>query len=473
MATEGSGKWGPSFLYFGVLSEVFNHLVVMRLRFVDLARIAIKAGRGGNGSLSFRREKYLPKGGPDGADGGKGGDVVLEAVGGVVTLADFEYNKRFQAGHAGHGKGAMQMGHNGEDLIIQLPQGTLVRDAETEELMADLLEPGQRFVAAKGGRGGRGNAHFTSSVRRAPRFAEKGDAGEEKTLLLELKLIADVGLVGFPNAGKSSILSAISGAKPKIAGYPFTTLSPNLGVLAVDDQQIIIADVPGLIEGAHDNKGLGHHFLRHVERTRLLVHVIDLSERDPLKDREVVLREFEAYGGSLLTRPCLVVGNKSDLPGTEDNGQALEREMERLGQRCLLTSAKNGEGIPELIREIVEMVRLHQRPSYDLPSGDLPSEALARGEVVTSLRLRGTVPLPVQVIRLTEGNGRSFRVEHANLAKTISRIDFDQEDALMKFARVLKRLKVEEALEKAGAMEGDKVYIGDVEFDFLPDRIVT
>jgi GTP-binding protein len=445
--------------------------VVERLRFVDLTRIAVKAGRGGNGSLSFRREKFLPKGGPDGADGGKGGDVLLEAVGGIVTLADFEYNKRFQAGHAGHGKGSMQMGHNGEDLVVQLPCGTLVRDGETGELMADLVEPGQRFVAAKGGRGGRGNAHFATSVRRAPRFAEKGDAGEEKTLLLELKLIADVGLVGFPNAGKSSILSAISGAKPKIAGYPFTTLSPNLGVLAVDDQQIVIADVPGLIEGAHDNKGLGHHFLRHVERTRLLVHVLDLSEGDPLKDREVVLREFEAYGGgeNLLAHPCLVVGNKLDLPGTEDNARALEREMARLGQRCLLTSAKTGEGIPELIGEIVEMVRLYPRPS---PSGDRENFPKDRGEAREPLRLRGTAPLPVQVIRLTEGNGRIFRVEHVNLEKTIGRIDFDQEDALVKFARVLRRLKVEEALEKAGAAEGDKVYIGDVEFDFMPDRIV-
>ena len=229
------------------------------LKFVDLARIMVKAGRGGNGALSFRREKFIPKGGPDGADGGVGGSVILEAVGGVVTLADFEYNRRFQAGHAGHGSGAMRTGANGEDLKILVPCGTLVRDEEGR-VLADLVEPGQTFVAAKGGRGGRGNAHFASSVRRTPRFAEKGDAGEEKTLTLELKLIADVGLVGFPNAGKSSILAAISGAKPRIAGYPFTTLSPNLGVLAVDDQQIVVADVPGLIEGAHEDKGLGLQF---------------------------------------------------------------------------------------------------------------------------------------------------------------------------------------------------------------------
>lgn len=443
----------------------FFHLVVLRLKFIDLARINVKAGRGGNGSLSFRREKFLPKGGPDGADGGKGGDVVLQAVGGVVTLADFEYNKRFQAGHAGHGKGSMQTGSNGEDLVIFLPCGTLVLDADTDEPIADLTEPGQRFVVAKGGRGGRGNAHFANSVRRAPRFAEKGDAGEEKTLLLELKLIADVGLVGFPNAGKSSILAAISGAKPKIAGYPFTTLSPNLGVLAVDDQQIVIADVPGLIEGAHDNKGLGHYFLRHVERTRVLIHVVDLADGDVMKNWEIIRSEFEAYGADLLHRPYLVVGNKTDLPGTEHNAELLKREMERIGVKCIFTSALNGEGIQALIDEIVEMVRLYPRPvvSASLPAERQPEELS---------RPRGTTPLPVRVIRLTDGSGSGFRVEHANLEKTVRRIDFDQEDALMKFARVLKRLKVEEALEKAGAVEGDKVYIGEVEFDFQPDKIV-
>ena len=460
MNLEGSCRRSLSFF---VEIEI---LVVILLKFVDLARIAVKAGRGGNGSLSFRREKFLPKGGPDGADGGKGGDVVAETRGGVVTLADFEYNKKFQAGHAGHGKGSMQVGRNGEDLLIPLPCGTLVRDAETGELIADLVEEGQRVVVAKGGRGGRGNAHFASSVRRAPRFAEKGDAGEEKTLLLELKLIADVGLVGLPNAGKSSILAAISGAKPKIAGYPFTTLSPNLGVLSVDDQQIVIADVPGLVEGAHDNKGLGHHFLRHVERTRLMIHIVDLSEGDVLKNWEIIRREFEAYGADLLTRPYLVVGNKTDLPGAEENGRVLQKEMGRTGQKCLLTSAKEGRGIQELIDEIVEMVRLHPRPSN--------RELLAESPPTPHMelpRMRRT-PSPVRVVRLAGGNGRTFRVEHANLEKTILRIDFEQDDALMKFARVLKRLKVEEALEKAGAAEGDKVYIGEVEFDFQPDRII-
>lgn len=432
------------------------------MKFVDLVRINVKAGRGGNGSLSFRREKFIPKGGPDGADGGLGGDVILEAVGGIVTLADFEYNKKFQAGHAGHGKGAMQMGKNGEDLVVHLPCGTLVRDADTGELLADLIEPGQRFIAAKGGRGGRGNAHFANSVRRAPRFAEKGDPGQERTLLLELKLIADVGLVGFPNAGKSSILAAISGAKPKIAGYPFTTLSPNLGILAVDDQQVVIADVPGLIEGAHDNKGLGLYFLRHVERTRLLVHVVDLSEGDVVENWKIVRREFAAYSEELLKRPCIVVGNKIDLPGTEENQHLLAKAAAAEGLDYLTVSAMEGNGIPALIAQIVDRVRALPRPegtTFLAPPEQLESQPRRKGR-----------PDPVQIIRLTDGSG--FRVEHANLEKAVQRINFEQEDALMKFARILKRLRVEEALEAAGAHEGDKVYIGEVEFDFEPDKII-
>jgi GTP-binding protein len=434
------------------------------MKFVDLARIAVKAGRGGNGSLSFHREKFIPKGGPDGGDGGKGGDVILQAAGGIVTLADFEYNKRFQAGHAGHGGGSMQTGRDGEPLVIELPRGTLVRDADTGELLADMLETGQRFVAAKGGRGGRGNSRFASSVRRAPRFAEKGDPGEEKTLLLELKLIADVGLVGLPNAGKSSILAAISGAKPKIAGYPFTTLSPNLGVLAVDDQQIVVADVPGLIEGAHDNKGLGHYFLRHVERTRVLVHVVDLAEGGAVENWEIVRREFEAYGANLLERPCLAVGNKTDLPGTDENARALSLEMEKRGQKCLFTSAVNGDGIPELIEEITGLIRLC--PSSVLGTPALGAEGAEKPLI--PLRRRGGKPLPTEVVRLAGGG---FRISHANLERAVARIDFGQEDALKKFARILKRLGVEEALEAAGAAEGDKVYIGEAEFDFQPDKI--
>ncbi|MBR4195601.1 MAG: GTPase ObgE [Synergistaceae bacterium] len=429
------------------------------MKFTDTAEIYVKAGRGGNGALSFRREKFVPKGGPDGGDGGKGGDVIIEAVGGVVTLADFEYDRRFQAGHAGHGSGAMKTGSNGEDLVIHVPCGTLIRETGDDKILADLTEPGQKFIAAHGGKGGRGNSHFATSSRRAPKFAEKGDTGEEKSLSLELKLIADVGLAGFPNAGKSSILSAISGAKPKVAGYPFTTLTPNLGVLAVDDAQVVIADLPGLIEGAHEGKGLGLQFLRHVERTRILLHVIDLSQPDPVSTFRALMNEFREYGAGLDKRPCIIIGNKIDIPGTAENSQKLQEEAERLSAPYMAVSAMFGTNIPELIRAVADLVR---RTPATAPENDSPEIIELPMRKSTGRNLRE----PVKIIRQSDG---SFRVEHANFEKSVARINFEHEDALQKFAGLLKALSVEEALEAAGAREGDKVYIGDVEFNFEPD----
>ena len=433
------------------------------MKFTDTAEIYVKAGRGGNGALSFRREKFVPKGGPDGGDGGKGGDVIIEAVGGIVTLADFEYDRRFQAGHAGHGSGAMRTGSNGEDLIIHVPCGTLIREAggEKDKILADLTEPGQRYIAAHGGKGGRGNSHFATSSRRAPKFAEKGDPGEERTLSLELKLIADVGLAGFPNAGKSSILTAISGAKPKVAGYPFTTLSPNLGVLAVDDAKVVIADLPGLIEGAHEGKGLGLQFLRHVERTRILLHVIDLSQPDPVGTFHALLNEFREYGAGLDERPCIVIGNKIDIEGTEGNSDTLRNEAEKLSLPYMAVSAVFGINIPELIRAIAELVR--NTPAT--PPAFSPSDIIELPSRKSSGRSSRE---PVRIIRQSDG---SFRVEHENFEKSVARINFEHEDALQKFARLLKALNVEEALEAAGAREGDKVYIGEVEFDFEPGTV--
>ena len=427
------------------------------MKFVDLAEIYVKAGRGGNGALSFRREKFVPKGGPDGGDGGKGGDVILEAVGGVVTLADFEYERRFQAGHAGHGEGAMRSGSNGKNLVINVPCGTLVKDSQTGQILADLVVPGQKFIAALGGKGGRGNSHFASSSRRAPRFAEKGDPGQERALTLELKLIADVGLAGFPNAGKSSILAAISGAKPRIAGYPFTTLSPNLGVLAVDDAQVVIADMPGLIEGAHEGKGLGLQFLRHVERTRIILHVID-----SVRMFHALLDEFREYGANLEDRPCIVVGNKTDLEGTDSNSELLRQEAVSRGLQYLAVSALEGTNIPELIRAIAELVRNTPAVSLEI---DGPQEITELPRKKSSGRSSRE---PVRIIRQSDG---SFRVEHENLERSVSRINFDHEDAMQKFARLLSALSVEEALEASGAREGDKVYIGDIEFDFEPEVI--
>lgn len=406
--------------------------------------------------MSFRREKFVPKGGPDGGDGGKGGDVILEAVGGIVTLADFEYDKRFQAGHAGHGSGALRTGSNGEDLKIFVPCGTLVRD-DKNNILADLITPGQKFIAAHGGKGGRGNSHFANSSRRAPKFAEKGDPGEERALTLELKLIADVGLAGFPNAGKSSILSAISGAKPKIAGYPFTTLSPNLGVLAVDDAKVVIADLPGLIEGAHEGKGLGLQFLRHVERTRILLHVIDLSQNNPVENFHALISEFNEYSHDLASRPCIVIGNKIDVSGTEENFRLLRQEVESKSLQFMAVSALTGENIPELIKAIAELVR--KTPAVE--------KIIDENEIIELPRKKSKSSRePVKVLRLSNG---TFRIEHENFERSVSRINFEHEDALQKFSRLLKALSVEEALEAAGAREGDKVFIGDVEFDFEPE----
>ena len=289
-----------------------------------------------------------------------------------MTLADFEYEKKFQAGNGEPGKGGMKSGGAGNDKIVIVPCGTIVYDDDTGEILADLVEPGDRLIAAKGGRPGKGNAHFANSVRKSPRFAEKGDEGEARTLLLELKLIADVGLVGVPNAGKSSLLGAISSARPKIAGYPFTTLSPNLGVLSVDDQKIVIADVPGLIEGAHENKGLGVYFLRHVERTRFLVHVLDLSAGtadEVIEQWSIIRNEFEAYSNSeesglpgyhrqdLLLRPYIVVGNKIDLENAAENDMHIRSFMEEQGIPYFSVSALSGEGIPEFIQLIAEYAR--------------------------------------------------------------------------------------------------------------------
>ena len=361
----------------------------------------------------------------------------------------------------------MRTGADGEDLKIFVPCGTLIKDSENN-ILADLVSPGQQFLAAKGGRGGRGNTHFASSERRAPRFAEKGDLGEERELLLELKLIADVGLVGLPNAGKSSILSSISGAKPKIAGYPFTTLTPNLGVLSVDDAKVVIADLPGLIEGAHEGKGLGLQFLRHAERTRILLHVLDLSEKNILENFHAVQEEFKSYKSNLTKRPCLVVGNKIDIPEAQNNIEILKSEMKKLNLDCFFVSALTGENIPELIKKIAQLVREAPEIQSDIENKNLNSESILI-ELPRKTSKRNSNAAPVQIIKTSDGK---FKVEHANFEKSVSRINFEQEDALMKFAGLLKKLNVEEALEAAGAKQGDKVLIGEIEFDFEPDKIM-
>ncbi|MCX8117399.1 MAG: GTPase ObgE [Desulfobacterota bacterium] len=323
------------------------------MKFVDRVRIRVKAGDGGNGCVSFRRERYIPKGGPDGGDGGKGGDVILQADPQLSTLLDLSYPQQFRARKGAHGKGKNQTGRDGEDLILRVPVGTLVLDDETGEVLQDLLFEGQRFTAARGGRGGRGNARFATPTHRTPRHAEKGEKGEERWIRLELKLIADVGLIGFPNTGKSTLLSRISSARPKIGDYPFTTLAPNLGVVEREEGRcFVVADIPGLIEGASRGAGLGHTFLRHVERTSVLVHLLDISgdpPPDPLKHFDILNDELRAYHPALSEKTQLVALNKIDLPSVRERIEEVKGMFEKRGHRLYPISGKTGEGVEELL----------------------------------------------------------------------------------------------------------------------------
>jgi len=315
--------------------------------FVDTATVYVQGGHGGSGCVSFRREKFVPKGGPDGGDGGHGGNVIFVADANMRTLLDFQSRRHFRAGRGQHGMGSNRHGRSGKDVIVRVPPGTTVYDSENGEMLVDLLEPGQRFVVARGGRGGRGNARFVNSTHQAPREWEPGEKGEERVVRLELKLIADVGLVGAPNAGKSTLLSRLSAARPKIADYPFTTLSPNLGIVRYGSHQsFVLADIPGLIEGAHEGKGLGHEFLRHIERTRVLVYLVEATSEQPLKDLDMLQRELRSYNPALLEKPQIVVWSKLDLLGPE--GEPPHQASAALPE-CAV-SAVTGEGLEQLVR---------------------------------------------------------------------------------------------------------------------------
>jgi GTPase len=329
--------------------------------FIDRAKIRIKAGDGGNGVTAFRREKFVPRGGPSGGDGGVGGDVWLEADEGFNTLLHLRYNPEHKAERGRHGEGSNRHGKAGEDTVVKVPVGTQVINTENDELLFDFTEPGQRFLAAKGGKGGWGNAHFATPTRRAPKFHYTGRPGEEKELQLELKLIADVGLVGFPNAGKSTLISVISAAKPKIADYPFTTLEPNLGVVDLGDYKtFVVADIPGLIEGASEGAGLGDRFLRHVERTKLMLHLVDvssLSSRDPVEDYEIINRELANYDANLATRPQIVVATKIDALDDPDRVERLKERAEKDGKEFLQISSVTNKGIKELVSSVASELR--------------------------------------------------------------------------------------------------------------------
>ena len=339
--------------------------------FLDRAEIEIIAGGGGRGCSSFRREKYVPFGGPDGGDGGKGGDVIFVVDPRRITLQDFRYRRTFQADRGQHGQGSGKTGRSAEDLIVPVPPGTMIHDAETGEALEDMTQPGQRFVVARGGRGGRGNLRFVTSTNRAPRNFEEGRPGETCRVRLELKIIADVGLVGFPNAGKSTFLAAVSDARPKIADYPFTTLSPNLGVARLDDErEVVIADIPGILEGAHEGKGLGLEFLRHIERTRVLLFLVDLSSDDPAADFEKLRNELRLYGKDLVHRPYLIVLTKADLFETAVVPPALSNRSD-----VRVISAVSGVGVRPLLEEVERMSRAQISRATESEGGSLEERA--------------------------------------------------------------------------------------------------
>ena len=377
--------------------------------FFDQVKIHVTAGAGGDGCVSFRREKYVPLGGPDGGHGGRGGDVYLEADRHLNTLINFKGKRHFKAQPGGNGKGKNMHGQKGEDIHLPVPSGTVVRDAETGELLADLTTPGQKALVARGGRGGLGNAAFTSSTNQAPRIAERGEAGEAYWLILEMKLIADVGVVGCPNAGKSTLLAAVSAARPKIADYPFTTLVPNLGMVSVDDRDFVMVDIPGLIEGAHEGAGLGHEFLRHVERTRVLIHLLDGAAEDPLQDLDDINEELRLFNPRLADKPQLVVLNKMDLPQAQELWPLVKEEVEKTGVLVHSISAATGSGVREMLYLVLQLL------------DSLPEEEPALEEIAVFRPPQEDGGFTIAV----EADG--FRVEGKRVERLVARTDWRHE----------------------------------------------
>ena len=423
---------------------------------LDTARILAKAGDGGNGALSFRREKFVPRGGPDGGDGGRGGSVFLRAEPGVSTLLEFSHRRHFKAERGGHGAGAKKHGKKGADVVIRVPPGTVV--SSDEGVLADLRRAGDEVMVARGGRGGLGNVHFATSTNQTPRVAQKGEPGEERWLRLELKTIADVGLVGYPNVGKSSLLAALTAAKPKIGDYPFTTLTPNLGVADPDPDGLdptptsfVLADIPGLVEGAHRGVGLGHQFLRHVERARVLLHVVDASQADPLAAYRRVREELELYNPTLAAKSEVVALNKIDLPTVRDRTSEIVGafELAMPDRRTLPVSALTSRGVPELVEALIETL------------ADLPAEPPAPVDEMKVYRLA-----PEEESWTVERVGPDFRVRGKRVERVVAMTDLENPDAVEMLQRTLGKLGVLEALERAGVTSGDTVHIGAAELEW-------
>lgn len=426
--------------------------------FIDEAVIQVQGGHGGNGCVSFRREKFVPRGGPDGGDGGHGGHVVLVADASFNTLLDYHYRTHYRAESGRQGSGNHRHGRSGQDLILKVPVGTVVYEAETGRKIADLVKPGQRVVVARGGIGGRGNAFFATATRQAPQFAEKGAPGEQRTLRLELKLIADVGIVGFPNVGKSTLLSRISAAKPKIADYPFTTLAPNLGLVRWGSQTFVVADLPGLIEGAHKGVGLGDRFLRHIERTRLLLHLLDVDPstgREPLQDFDIIQQELGFYSPSLLAKPMVVTLNKIDTLHDRSQLDQLQQSLESRGYPVFRLSAYTGEGLAELVGYLAEQVA-KLPPTWEEEKQGAESEEEWKSQAKQQFK----------TWRVRK-EGKAYVVEGPLVEQIVQMTDLSNEEALQRMHRRLRGLGVIQALERLGIQEGETVRIGETELEYV------
>ena len=441
----------------------------MENTFTDLSHINVKGGDGGAGCMSFRREAYVPKGGPDGGDGGRGGNVIVEADPQLSSLIDYRYKHHFRAQRGTHGQGARRHGSDGADLVLRVPVGTVVRELDPATQtpaydIADLTQPGERVIVAPGGAGGRGNIHFVTSVRRAPAFAEKGEPAREHWIELEMKLMADAALVGMPSVGKSSIIARISAARPKIADYPFTTLVPNLGVArAANGQSFVAADVPGLIEGASEGKGLGHQFLRHIERTAIILHVVDVTGgyegRDVIEDYRTINAELEAYASELAERPQIVVANKCDIPGTEEAQERLRAAAEADGHAFFAVSAATGVGLDALVSACAAEVARLRAEAAECDKGDDHSELW---ELERQRRDRS--------MRVTREERHAWRVSGSQVERMVVQTDWENDEAVAYLQHRFERSGLNDALAKAGAQTGDEVRILELAFTYEGDR---
>lgn len=425
--------------------------------FIDQARIYVKSGDGGDGVVRFRREKYIPAGGPAGGDGGRGGSIYFVVDEGLSTLMDFRYRRKYVAPSGQAGQSKKMAGKDGEDLEIKVPPGTLVKDAETGKVLLDLTIPNSRVLALRGGRGGRGNPHFTTSTRQAPSFAERGEPGKELWLKLELKLLADVGLVGYPNVGKSTLLSVVSAARPKVANYPFTTLTPNLGVVSLEPgHAFVMADIPGLIEGAHEGVGLGTDFLRHIERTRLLLHLVDaagVDGRDPVDDYAKINEELRLYSPDLADCPQILVANKADLPEAEANLKRIEELAKAHGREFFVISAATNRGIAALMRRVDYLIR-------EIKKADPVVEP------VQQLILPEEEVAPVDEYTIVRDN-EDYVVEGAGLDRLLRRLDLNNPEAITYLQNLFEKIGLYKTLAEMHVPEGATVRVGELEFEYM------